>query len=451
MTFVHRAVVDAPLREVFAWHARPGAIIRLQPPWQPVRVLSESGSLSDGRAVLGLPGGIKWVAQHQADGYDPPNRFTDELTSQPLRAALRWRHVHEFNELGATATGVTDTVDTNVPAALMPSMFAYRQRQLAADLAAHQWGRAFGPDPLRVAVTGASGLIGTALSAFLSSGGHQVVRLVRGPPTGPDEREWRPNEPDPDCLDGIDAVIHLAGASIAGRFTPGHREAIRASRIGPTAALATAAARAAAAGRGPRVLVTASAVGFYGADRGDEILTETSSPSAGFLADVVAEWEAAAAGAEDGGVRVVQVRTGIVQSPLGGTLRLLRPLFAAGLGGRLGNGNQWTPWIGIDDLVDIYYRAVLDPELSGPVNAVAPHPVRNREYSATLARVLHRPAVVPVPAFGPKLLLGAQGASELAEASQRVQPERLQAAGHAFRYADLEPALRHLLGRYPTG
>lgn len=439
------------MKEVFAWHGRPGAIVRLSPPWQPVRVLSESGSLRDGQAVLGLPGGIKWVAQHQADGYDPPHRFVDELTSQPLRTALRWRHGHEFHELGATATGVTDTVDTTVPAALLRSMFAYRKRQLTGDLAAHQWGRAFGPDPLRVAITGASGLIGTALAAFLTSGGHQVVRLVRGAPSAPGERQWRPNEPDPDCLKGVDAVIHLAGASIAGRFTPSHQEAIRASRIGPTAALATAVAKASAAHGGPRVLVTASAVGYYGADRGDEILTESSSPGAGFLADVVAAWEAAATGARAGGVRVVQVRTGIVQSPRGGTLRLLRPLFAAGLGGRLGSGEQWTPWIGIDDLVDIYYRAVLDPEISGPVNAVAPHPVRNRDYTATLARVLRRPAVVPVPAFGPKLLLGAQGATELAEASQRVQPERLQAAGHSFRYGDLEPALRHLLGRYPTG
>lgn len=159
------------------------------------------------------------------------------------------------------------------------------------------------------------------------------------------------------------------------------------------------------------------------------------------------DWEAATAPAQQAGVRVVRVRTGIVQSPAGGTLRLMRPLFGAGLGGRLGDGSQWLSWIGIDDLVDVYHRALWDATLSGPVNAVAPQPVRNREYTATLASVLHRPAVVPVPSLGPRLLLGGQGARELATASQRVAPAKLAAAGHRFRRPDLEGALRHLLGR----
>ena len=387
------------------------------------------------------------MARHQADAYDPPHRFADELASGPVRAAFRWRHVHEFEEAGAASTRVTDTVDTTVPAVRLRPMFAYRQRQLAGDLATHQWARTYQAEPLRVAITGSSGLIGSALTALLTSGGHQVVRLVRHPPVRPDERQWRPDAPDLELLAGIDAVIHLAGASIAGRFTPAHKQAIRASRIGPTAALAAVAAHAAATGSGPRCLATASAVGFYGADRGDELLTEASGRGDGFLADVVADWEAATGAARDAGIRVVHVRTGIVQSPRGGTLRLLRPLFSAGLGGRLGNGDQWTPWIGIDDLIDVYYRAVVDSSLSGPLNAVAPVPVRNREYTATLARVLHRPAVVPVPSFGPRLILGAEGAGELAQAGQRAVPEGLLAAGHAFRHEQLEPALRHLLGR----
>ena len=211
MTFVHRAVVEAPLEEVFAWHSRPGSMVRLTPPWHPVRVLAESDSLRDGQAVLGLPGRVRWVAQHQPDGYDPPRRFEDVLVSQPLRRAVRWRHVHEFGALGAGATGVTDAVDTNVPAALLRPIFAYRKRELAGDLAAHRWGRELGGGPLRVAITGASGLVGTALAAFLTSGGHQVVRLVRRAPAGADEREWRPDAPDPELLTGIDAVIHLAG------------------------------------------------------------------------------------------------------------------------------------------------------------------------------------------------------------------------------------------------
>lgn len=251
-------------------------------------------------------------------------------------------------------------------------------------------------------------------------------------------------QPDPGLLAGVDAVIHLAGASIAGRFTDGHRRAVRDSRIGPTRRLAELVAETPG---GPTVLICASAIGFYGYDRNDEILTEDSDRGDGFLADVVADWEDATAPAEQAGTRVVRIRTGIVQSPSGGTLRLLRPLFSAGLGGRVGNGRQWLSWIGLDDLTDIYHRGLWDTELSGPVNAVAPEPVRNIDYTRTLARVLHRPAVLPVPALGPRLLLGEQGARELACASQRVNPARLQGAGHRFRQAHLEQALRHVLGR----
>ena len=180
---------------------------------------------------------------------------------------------------------------------------------------------------------------------------------------------------------------------------------------------------------GPRVLVTASAVGCYGPDRGDELLTEDSAPGDGFLADLVRDWEAATTPAAEAGLRVVQVRNGIVQSPAGGMLRLLRPLFSAGLGGSLGDGHQWVPWIGIDDVVDVLARCVVDPDLRGPVNVVAPNPVRNRTYSATLARVLRRPARLPVPSFAPGLLLGEQGAHEFALAGQRAVPERLLEVG----------------------
>lgn len=443
------SVLDAPIAEVFDWHARPGAFTRLSPPWQPMRLVSEATSLRDGRATLALPGGLRWVAEHQADGYDPPRRFVDaiggdRLSSLPARKALQWRHTHDFVDLGDGRTRVIDRVDTSVPAALLRPMFVYRHRQLADDLAAHRRAAARGLAPLTVAVTGSSGLVGAALTAFLRTGGHRVIGLVRRRPAGADERAWDPRDPDPRLFDGVDAVIHLAGASIAGRFTDGHREAVRDSRIGPTRRLAEVLGRAATK---PAVLLSASAIGYYGYDRGDEALTEDSDRGDGFLADLVDDWEAATAPAEQAGIRVVRVRTGIVQSPSGGTLRLMRPLFSAGLGGRLGSGRQWLSWIGIDDLVDVYHRGLWDTELSGAVNAVAPQPVRNSEYTATLARVLRRPAVLPVPALGPRLLLGAQGARELACASQRVSPAKLAAADHRFRQPGLEEALRHLLGR----
>jgi uncharacterized protein (TIGR01777 family) len=460
MEFTYSTVVNAGLSEVFAWHGRPGAMARLTPPWLPVRVLQEANSLQDGQAVLGLPGGLRWVAVHSPASYDPPHMFADELESCPLAAVLSWRHRHQFapareaagetwptGEAAEPATLVTDAVDTTLPGRMLRPMFAYRHRQLADDLAAQARARATCPDPLTVAVTGSGGLIGTALTALLTTGGHRVIRLVRRPPRNEGERQWQPEEPAPTLLNGVDALIHLAGASIGGRFTPDRKREIRDSRIVPTRRLAELAAATDPDTPGLRAFVTASAIGFYGPDRGEEILTETSARGEGFLADVVADWEDAAAPAAAAGIRTVQVRTGIVQTPRGGMLRLLTPLFEAGLGGRLGSGTQWLAWIGLDDLLDIYLRAVTDPQLSGPVNAVAPEPVRNVDYTRTLARVLHRPALLPVPAFGPRLLLGAEGAAELVQASQYVRPEVLIKTGHHFRQPDLEQALRHLFGR----
>jgi uncharacterized protein YbjT (DUF2867 family) len=264
------------------------------------------------------------VAQHDAAAFDPPHRFVDALSAQgpaswPARIIGKWRHTHEFSG-ESTGTRVYDHVDTPVPAAALRSTFVYRHRQLADDLAAHRDAAEAGAKPLTVAVTGASGVVGSALTAFLSTGGHRVIRL-------------EPERPAPDLLSGVDAVVHLAGASIA-------------SRIGTTRRLAEAAARA---DDGPRTFVSASAIGIYGSDRGDALLSEDSAHGEGSPADVVAEWEAATAPAVQGGLRVVTVRTGIVQSARGGTLRL-----------RPGSARQWLSWIGLDDLLDVYYRALYD-------------------------------------------------------------------------------------------
>jgi len=444
------SIVDHPLDEVFAWHTRPGAMTRLMPPWQPMRVVAETTSLADGRAILGLPGGLRWVAQHDPAGYDPPRRFVDVLSSEglaslPARLVARWRHTHDFedaSEAGTARTRVRDRVEATVPGTALRSTFVYRHRQLADDLAAHRDAALAGPRPHVIAVTGASGLVGSQLAALLSTGGYQVIRLVRHSPNGPDERQWDPRHPAENLLDGVEAVVHLAGESIAGRFTDAHRNAIRASRIEPTRRLAELAGRTA----GVRVFVCASAIGYYGFDRGDALLSEDSVHGGGFLADVVTDWEAATAPASEAGLRVALVRTGIVQAANGGPLRLMRPLFSTGLGGRLGSGRQWLSWIGLDDLIDVYYRAIYDERLGGPVNAVAPNPVRNVDYTKALAHVLHRPALLPVPSLGPRMLLGYQGSRELAEASQRVVPVKLQALGHRFRQPVVEDALAHQLG-----
>ncbi|MGW3962529.1 TIGR01777 family oxidoreductase [Amycolatopsis sp. NPDC005003] len=329
---------------------------------------------------------------------------------------------------------------TSAPEAFSRSLSAYRDHRLAADLAAH---RRYRHDPLTVAVTGASGLVGTALTALLATGGHRVVRLVRRPAETPGERTWHPGEPAADLLTGVDAVVHLAGAPLAGPFDDGHRRAVRDSRIAPTRALADLAARTA---DGPKVFVSASAVGYYGPGRGDVVFTEESERGQGFLADVVAGWEAATEPAAAAGLRVVRVRTGLVLSPHGGLLRLQYPLFAAGLGAPLGTGARWMPWLGLDDLADVYLRALTDSVLSGPVNAVSPEPVRNAEYTRTLGRVLGRPTLPEAPPAGPRLLLGQDGSRELALADQRVAPRRLTGAGHEFRHRHLSDALGHLLG-----
>ncbi|HEV7167131.1 MAG TPA: TIGR01777 family oxidoreductase [Micrococcaceae bacterium] len=399
MGFTYTSIVEAPVEDVFAWHARPGAFSRLSPPWLP---------------------------------------------SVPLRGLLRWRHTHEFAAYAGSSTRVIDRVETPLGARFLRPIFVYRHRQLADDLAAHRWAAGVGAQPLTIAVTGSSGLVGSALCAFLTSGGHRVVRLVRGQPKGPDDRHWDPLRPDPALLEGIDALVHLAGESIAGRFTPAHKRAIRDSRVEPTRLLSRLAGTTPS---GPRVMVAASAIGYYGADRGNQILTETSQPGEGFLAEAVVQWEAATRPAIDAGIRVSNIRTGIVQSPRGGTLRLFRPLFSLGLGGRISTGRQWLSWIDLDDLIDVYNRALFDPVLAGPINAVAPAPVRNADYVRTLGHVLNRPALVPVPSLGPNLILGKEGSRELAEADQNVIPARLQESGHHFRYPDLEDSLRHQLGR----
>lgn len=300
---------------------------------------------------------------------------------------------------------------------------------------------------MRIAITGASGLVGTALVPLLKGGGHEIVRLVRGTP-GHGEHQWSPDRgiADVAALGPIDAVIHLAGESVAAaRWSPAVKARIRDSRVGPTRALARSLADAPLR---PRVLVSASAIGYYGS-RGDQPLTEASGPGRGFLADVCREWEAATTPAADAGIRVVQSRFGIILDARGGALGKMRLPFSLGLGGPLGSGTQYYSWVSMEDVCGALLFALTHDQLKGPVNVTSPQPVTNAEFTRTLGRVLRRPAVIPVPAFALTALFGELAQAELL-GSRRVLPAALQSAGFIFLLPSLEDALRHTLGRRPA-
>ena len=296
---------------------------------------------------------------------------------------------------------------------------------------------------MNVLISGATGMIGSALTRELERGGHRISRLTRSP-RGENDIRWDPDAGTIDGhLEGHDAVVHLAGESIAeGRWTPSKKERIMQSRKKGTRLLAETIA---ALPTPPKVMVSASAVGYYG-DRGDEVLREDSSPGSDFLAEVCKAWEAAADPAREAGIRVVHPRFGIVLSPKGGALGTTLPIFKLGGGGRIGSGRQWWSWVALDDVVGAIVHALEDESVDGPVNVGSPHPLTNAEYTKVLGKVLNRPTFFVVPAPAIRVVIGGM-ADALLLASQRMQPARLEATGYAFRYPELEGALRHLLER----
>jgi uncharacterized protein (TIGR01777 family) len=298
---------------------------------------------------------------------------------------------------------------------------------------------------MNILLTGASGLVGSAVIPVLAAAGHQTTRLVRSPPRSEEEMQWDPLTGIRDLarLEGRDAVIHLAGENIAaGRWTEEQKRRIRDSRVQGTQTLCQALAQLALP---PKVLVSASAMGYYG-DRGAEILHEESPPGRGFLPEVCIAWEEATKPAEKRGIRVVLLRIGIVLGPTGGALAKMLLPFKLGLGGVVGSGHQYMSWIVLDDVIDIIFHALMTEALWGPVNCVAPHPVTNREFTKTLGHVLNRPTLFPVPAFALRLVLG-EMAEDLLLSGARLEPRRLLETHYQFRYPQLEGALRHVLGK----
>jgi uncharacterized protein (TIGR01777 family) len=456
-TVIERRVsLPVPAEEAFAWHARPGAFERLAPPWERIEILERRGGVEDGaRTVLRMrtgPVSTRWVAVHRdcVDG----RQFADEQVEGPFSY---WRHLHRFDPDGPDTSTATDRIEYAPPFGTLGAaaetwvarprierMLRYRHRLLAADLAAH--ARFRDRPRLHVAITGASGLLGSAIGPFLTTGGHRVTPLVRGR-----AREgaiaWNPEAGTMDTagLSGVDAVVHLAGESVFGRWTEAKKRRIRESRLRGTRLLAETLAKLP---RPPRVLLSASGVGVYG-DRGEEVLSESSSTTDAppdFFVDLARDWEAATEPARAAGIRVVLLRTGMVLTPAGGGLHQMLLPFRLGVGGPLGSGRQWVSWIACDDAVGAVHHALMTDGLSGPINLAAPEPVRSRDFAATLGRVLHRPAVLPAPAFGLRLLF-----SEMADvallSSIRAVPTRLVESGYGFQFPALEGALRHLLGR----
>ncbi len=451
-TFSWRSSLPVSAGELAAWHERPGALERLLPPWQRVSVIERSGGVRDGARVVIALGpralGLHWHVMHR--DYVAGRQFADEQVSGPFR---RWRHLHRFVPAGPDASELVDEIEWELPGralgalaeplaeAVLARNFAWRHARTRADLERHA---AFAARPrLRVALSGASGLVGSQLAAFLSTGGHQVLRLVRRAPAA-GELRWDPErgQLDAAALEGLDAFVHLSGEPIAARWTPERRRTITHSRVATTRLVAETLARCA---RPPRVLICASASGFYGA-RGDEPLDETSAPGAGFLPGLCSEWEAAADRARAAGMRVLHARLGVVLGAAGGVLGRLSLPFRLGLGGPIGDGRQWLAWIGLDDALGALHHLVWTEAAAGAVNLTAPEPVTNAEFTRVLARVLRRPALLRVPAGAVRALLGEMGQALLLDGA-RVLPRALEASGFRFRTPTLESALRAELGR----
>lgn len=421
----HTARLPWPAETVRAWYTRPGAFERLTPPWERL-----------------------WAAA-------PPAGAEPDGVEVRARVGWRWMHRRHVEPDGPAACTVEERLECHAPPGLpaalaarlirprLERLLAYGEAVVRHDLQAHA---GFADLPrLRVAITGASGLIGRALAPFLTTGGHEVVRMTRGRDKTGVRWDYESGRIDRSGLEGLSAVVHLAGENIGARWTRERRRRILESRVIGTRFLAESLARLR---RPPSVLVSASGIGIYG-EHGDEVVTEATSVTGAredFLTGIGRDWEAATMPARRAGIRTVCTRQGVVLTPAGGALARMLPAFLAGAGGPLGGGAQWMSWIAMDDVVGALHHALMDGQVDGPVNVTSPEPVTNREFAATLGKVLHRPAVVPVPAPALRLVFGEMADVALLT-SIRAVPERLREAGYAFRYPGLEGALRFELGR----
>jgi uncharacterized protein len=424
-----------PAAAVRAYHERPGAFQRLVPPWETLEVLEQSGTVKEGdRLVLRMPPGVRWEAVH----HELPDGFVDQMARGPLSS---WRHAHRFIEDGSGASVIHDEISfapaaaSVVVDAKLERMFAFRKRRLFEDLS-----RQLGKPRLRVLLAGASGLLGTQVVAFLQTAGHDIVQLVRRAPTAGQVR-WNPaaGELDPAALDGVDALISLSGENVAeGAWTAARKQALLQSRLQVTELLSASLARCTTP---PRVWLSASAVGVYG-NTGDALATEESARGGGFLAELCERWEAAAVAPP--GTRRVLLRLGVVLSARGGALARMVTPFRWGVGGPIGGGQQFFPWVGMDDAVYAMHHALHDEAVSGPVNIVAPASTRQADFAAAMGKALSRPAIAPLPGFVVRALFGQMG-EEVLLAGQHVAPAILAPRFH-WAFPELDACLRWELG-----
>ena len=440
--------------EVFAWHTRPGAFERFNPPWRPVQIVKAPSSLRDGSQVeikvplLG-PLGIPWKLTHR--DYRENEQFCDEQITGPFRS---WRHYHKFIAAPDQSCRMRDEIHFAMPYGMglgtlfvareLSRLFRYRHMILESDMELHT---RFKDAPRKtILVSGSSGFVGSALCAFLSTAGHNVIRLVRRPSQSSTERSWNPDSQtlDPYVFDGVDVLIHLGGESLVGhRWTPEYKRRIVESRTQSSALLCKTIANLE---RKPEVVIMASAIGYYG-DTGETPVDERSPAGTGFLADTCKAWEASAQDNLHDATRLVHIRIGTVLNAAGGALKQMLPIFKLAAGGVLGSGRQFMSWIALQDLLGIFEHAIYTSSMRGAFNAVAPEPVTNREFTKTLGKVLHRPTIAPTPAFVLRLAFG-EMADAVLLASSRVSPRALVDSGYIYTLPNLEEALRCECGEF---
>ena len=454
LTFERTTTLPVAQQDALSWHGRPGAFQRLSPPWQAIDLVKPNDGIGAGatlimKLLLG-PIGLPWHALHvPTEGYEG---FCDIQTKGPF---AKWKHDHIFQPKSDAESILVDRVSFRLPLwplshpiagwavrKMLDRMFNYRHATTEEDLKRHQ---AFRDAPRKkIAISGASGMIGQALSAFMTTGGHEVIHLVRRPTNAPNEAQWDPGQGIIDLhkVEGLDALVHLAGESIAGgRWSAGFKTKVFESRVTSTRLLIESCSKME---KPPKQFLGASAIGIYGAER-REPCSEDAQVGSDFLAHVCKHWEEETLKAESHGMRTTIARFGVVLSPRGGALKKMLLPFQMGVGGALGKGEQWMSWVSLSDAVYALHAFIMRDELSGAFNVTAPHPCSNKDFTKTLGSVLKRPTVIPVPSFAIKAALGEMG-QDLLLKGVAAPPTKLTEAGFSFSHSTLKAALQHELG-----